>query len=91
MLKALKIAGGFVGLVMAALIITMSLIPPFSPKKLQALHIGMTPAEVEIVWGKPHEKSGDGTMWYYNPRRPSLDVLILRFDETNRLQSFIID
>jgi hypothetical protein len=86
--KPLKVTGYVLAALTAAFVAMLS-ISSFSEKKLHALSVGMTPAEVLGVMGKPDQTNG--TMWFYNPRRPSPDVLLLHFDESNRLEYFSID
>lgn len=88
MAKALKnfviVVGGMVVLLCAIL-----LIPPFSEEKLAQLKRGMTTNEVINVLGNPSQDLG--ARWWYNPRRPSFETLILWFDGANRLEGWTID
>ena len=88
MVKAFKIAVWSVALVVVLFCLTL-MIPPFSEAKIGQLKRGMTTNEVTKLLGDPSNKLE--ARWYYNPRRPSFETLILWFDGVDRLEGWTID
>jgi outer membrane protein assembly factor BamE (lipoprotein component of BamABCDE complex) len=66
---------------------------PVSPRKIEALEVGMSEAEVKELLGSPldpFQRSKSGTDWTYS-RSFMWRSLVVEFDETGHLSKFYMD